>query len=172
MLDGAGLVINSVAVHSAVRCWMGAFPIITAHLFVKIVQALGYLRPPVADVRPSWIVRAWRWVRRTQADLASADADVRVSADAPPAASASGWASADGRPLLPIVASATPAPVRRPAKRRAPARRSAPAPRPPDEVAARRAQHVSPDVAAIMTELGCGRTKAAAVLRERRTATG
>jgi hypothetical protein len=98
--------------------------------------------PAVRTAAPGGLVPDPVWRSQTTTRPASADAPPPLALDA------SKPASADAGPL--------PARTKR---------------RPPDELARRRRQqHVSPEVQAIMDELGCGRSKAAEVLRGRRRA--
>lgn len=73
MVDEAGLVVGHVWVRALIHGWPPLISMIAAHLFVKIVQALGYLTPPVQErARPSWPARVWAWLRRLRADIETA----------------------------------------------------------------------------------------------------
>ena len=71
--DGAGLVADHKWVRAVIHGWPPALAVLTAHLFVLMLQALGFLVPPAAEpTRPSWIARSWRWVIRTRKDIQAA----------------------------------------------------------------------------------------------------
>ena len=74
--DGAEWVTGHGWVRAVIHGWPPALAVLTAHLFVKIVQALGFLVPPAAEpVRPSWVARSWAWVVRARADVQAASHD-------------------------------------------------------------------------------------------------
>lgn len=71
--DGAGLITHYVWVRALVHGWPPALGILTAHLLVKILQALGLLIPPVTEAeRPSWVARSWAWGVQAVADMRGA----------------------------------------------------------------------------------------------------
>jgi hypothetical protein len=70
IVDGAGWVTEHAWIQALIHGWPPALALMTGHLFVKIVQALGYLVPPVAEpTRRSWVARSWAWVVRLRADI-------------------------------------------------------------------------------------------------------
>lgn len=92
VLDGADLIKDNAVVTALVHGWPPALGILTAHLLVKILQALGFLVPPVAEAeRPSWVARTWTWTVQVFADmqatrraLARGDMDRVIEADTSP----------------------------------------------------------------------------------------
>jgi hypothetical protein len=89
VLDGADLIKDNATITALVHGWPPALGILTAHLLVKILQALGFLVPPVAEAeRPSWVARTWAWAAQVLADmrttrqaLARGDMDRVIEAD-------------------------------------------------------------------------------------------
>jgi len=89
VLDGADLIKDNATITALVHGWPPALGILTAHLLVKILQALGFLVPPVAEAeRPSWVARTWTWAAQVLADmrttrqaLARGDMDRAIEAD-------------------------------------------------------------------------------------------
>lgn len=80
VVDGAGLIAEHAWIQALVHGWPPALAILTAHLLVKILQALGFLVPPVAEAaRPTWVVRAWTWAAQALADMR--DARRRIAQD-------------------------------------------------------------------------------------------
>jgi hypothetical protein len=70
IIDGAGLVVEHAWVRALVHGWPPLLAVLTTHLLVKILQALGFLVPPVAEAeRPSWVARTWAWVAQAVADM-------------------------------------------------------------------------------------------------------
>ena len=73
VVDGAGLILEHTWIRALVHGWPPALAVLTAHLLVKILQALGFLVPPVVEVqRPSWVARSWAWAAQTVADMRAA----------------------------------------------------------------------------------------------------
>ena len=82
VVDGAGLIAEHTWIRALVHGWPPALAILTAHLLVKILQALGFLVPPVAEAqRPTWVVRAWTWIGQAVADMQAARRAIREDMD-------------------------------------------------------------------------------------------
>ncbi len=82
VVDGAGLIAKHDWIQALVHGWPPALAILTAHLLVKILQALGFLVPPVAEAqRPTWVVRAWTWIHQAVADMLAARRAIREDMD-------------------------------------------------------------------------------------------
>lgn len=70
VIDGAGMIAEHTWIRALVHGWPPALAVLTAHLLVKILQALGFLVPPVAEAeQPSWVARAWTWGVQVVADM-------------------------------------------------------------------------------------------------------
>lgn len=70
VIDGAGMIAEHTWIRALVHGWPPALAVLTAHLLVKILQALGFLVPPVAEAeQPSWVARTWRWGVQVVADM-------------------------------------------------------------------------------------------------------
>lgn len=75
VVDGANWVAEHRWVQATIHGWPPLSVFLTLHLLVMILQALGYLVPPVQErPRPSWPARAWAWARRLRADIDTAPA--------------------------------------------------------------------------------------------------
>lgn len=75
VVDGADWVAEHKTVQAVIHGWPPLSVFLTLHLLVMILQALGYLVPPVREaVRPSWPARVWAWTRRLRADIETAPA--------------------------------------------------------------------------------------------------
>ncbi len=82
--DAAGLVQQDELLTAVIHAWPPLSAILCVHLFVLLMQSLGFLVPPIAeDARPPLVVRVWTWTVSTVRQTAAVTASTSTSTSTP-----------------------------------------------------------------------------------------